>query len=55
MSGCIGYKQFWLPKTEDIRLRNCFDPPNRIDLTQMVVERMRTLERTGDATFDRAV
>ena len=40
MKGCIGYRYYWLPKTEDIRLRNCVDPPSRGELARMVFDKM---------------
>ena len=54
MKGCIGYRYYWLPKTEDIRIRNCVDPPPRGDLARMVFERMSGQEPSGDACFDGA-
>ena len=29
LKGLVGYNQYWLPRCEDISIRNCFDPPSR--------------------------
>ena len=54
MKGCIGNRYYWLPKTEDIRIRNCVDPPPRGELARLVYERMSANEPSGDACFDGA-
>ena len=52
MRGCIGYRTYWLPKANEIRLYNCVDPPSRADLARMVTDRMRAEQRTGNEPFD---
>ena len=54
MKGCIGYRYFWLPKTEDIRIRNCVDPPPRGELARLVYDRMNAVQPSGDACYDGA-
>ena len=54
MKGCIGNRYYWLPKTEDIRIRNCVDPPPRGELARLVYEKMAATAPSGDACFDGA-
>ena len=54
MKGCIGYKRYWLPKTEDIRIRNCVDPPSRVEVAKLVHKLMLKSEPSGNASFDAA-
>ena len=54
MKGCIGYRYYWLPKTEDIRIRNCVDPPSRVELAKMVFDSMSGTQPSGDPCFDGA-
>lgn len=52
MKGCIGCRYYWLPKTEEIRLRNCVDAPPRAELARMVFDKMNNTPPSGDPCFD---
>lgn len=52
MKGVIGYKRYWLPRCQEIRLKNCVDPPPRHELAQMVYDKMMESEPTGTEPFD---
>ena len=43
MKGLIGYEKYWLPMCEDIRVRNCVDPPPKHEIARELVATMRSM------------
>ena len=52
MKGVVGFRRFWLPNAADIRLRNCVQPPCKIELSKIVATKMIQTGLTDEEPFD---